>query len=423
MHSTSHKRIILKQITNIYNKIIFFIILNFGWSLKRLKRVLCVIPNDPLYQYFKKGEVKTRYFNPCNFFSEVHVISLSDWDVNAEKVQKLAGEGRLYIHPIGKLSRINMPFITFKVLLKLKMLKPNILRTYNPLHGFIGVIAGRILHIPTVISLHTEYDEERYFRKKLYGKESFLLDTLERIIEKIALSSAECVICVSQHVKKYAARYGAKKPIILYNKVDLKLFRADLDSVNAKRELGLEGKKVLLYVGRIDKQKNVGCLIRTVRELLNISLKDVHLLLVGSGSEVKQLKRLASQINVQDKITFIGPVPHEKLPIYYAAADIYVHSSLFEGFGIPLIEALASGKPIVAGKVGAIPEIVEDAGILVFPLNPKFFANAISKILQDENLRTEMSKKAKEKATKYDSNRLEKEEMKIYFNFLSKTDR
>jgi glycosyltransferase involved in cell wall biosynthesis len=378
-----------------------------------------VFPNDPLYRSFRKGEVKLRYFNPCDFFNEIHVLSFSNYDINAKKVQKLAGKGRLFIHPVGRLSYARMPFILLKVLLLLKRLRPSVIRAYNPLHGFIGVMLGRLLGIPTVISLHGDYDEERYFRKKLYGKGSLPRNIVERITEKIALSLADCVLCVSHFVKKYALRYGAKNPTVLYNKVDLTLFKPDLDTRSFRRQLGLENKRVLLYVGRVDKQKNVACLIKTIKELVDMSLSNVHLIVVGTGPEVEELKKLALQLGVQDKITFTGPVPHEKLPPYYSTADIYVHASFFEGFGIPLIEAMSSGKPIVAAEVGPIPEIVEDAGILISRMDPRLFAKAIVK-LQDENLRTEISKKARMKAAKYDSRALEEQEARIYSSILKR---
>ena len=72
-----------------------------------MKKNICVLPNDSLYDYFKKGEIKYGYFNPCNFFDEVHVISLFDNEIQEEKVANLAGEGKLIIHALGKANLSN----------------------------------------------------------------------------------------------------------------------------------------------------------------------------------------------------------------------------------------------------------------------------------------------------------------------------
>ena len=94
---------------------------------------LCVFPNDPLKSYFKKGEIKLRYFNPKNIFDEVHVISLFDEDIEEEKVKVVAGNAFFKIHVIGKVNLLNKNSKKKEILNLIKKINPDVTRSYNPL--------------------------------------------------------------------------------------------------------------------------------------------------------------------------------------------------------------------------------------------------------------------------------------------------
>ena len=94
---------------------------------------LCVFPNDPIVSYFKKGEIKNRYYNPCNVFEKLDIISFTDKDIGESKVKKLAGNAELKIHCVGKINLINKSKKKKEVLQLLKQINPDIVRSYNAL--------------------------------------------------------------------------------------------------------------------------------------------------------------------------------------------------------------------------------------------------------------------------------------------------
>lgn len=137
---------------------------------------ICVFPNDPLSAYFKKGEVKKRYFNPLNIFDEVHVISLFDQDEIEENVKDMAGNAEFNIHVIGKTNLLNKNRKKSKVMELLKKINPDVIRAYNPLlQGWMAAHAKKELDIPLVISLHGDYDRDlRHYAKKNKDFKTFL---------------------------------------------------------------------------------------------------------------------------------------------------------------------------------------------------------------------------------------------------------
>ena len=129
---------------------------------------LCVFPNDQLSAYYKKGEIKPRYFNPQNIFDEIHVISLFDSDEKEENVKDVAGKAKFKIHIVGKTSLLNIRTKKKEILNLIKEIKPDVIRSYNPLlQGHIASHIGKKLGIPVVVSLHGDYDKDlRYYAKK-----------------------------------------------------------------------------------------------------------------------------------------------------------------------------------------------------------------------------------------------------------------
>ena len=104
-----------------------------------MTRKLCVLPNDPLVAYLKKGEIKERYFNPKNIFDEVHVISLFDFDETEENVKEVAGNAKLKIHVLGKINLLNKNKKRLQVMNLVQQIKPDVIRSFNPLLQGISI--------------------------------------------------------------------------------------------------------------------------------------------------------------------------------------------------------------------------------------------------------------------------------------------
>ena len=240
---------------------------------------LCVFPNDPLGAYVTKGEIKERYFNPCDLFDDIHVITLADRDVKPAAVQEVAGSARLFIHPTGAISPGTLPRLAAyreRVLRLLETIRPDVIRAYNPLFaGWLAVSCAKALQVPSVVSIHGNYDKDV---RRLYWLEGRLLHFLKYSLfaftmEPYVLRGADKVICAYGFTAEYARRYGAKDVTVIYNRVDL-------DRFAPVSKNGGSGVLEILTVGRLDPEKNHACLIRALE-----GLDGGRLRLIGGGEE------------------------------------------------------------------------------------------------------------------------------------------
>src|SRR5205807_507382 len=138
--------------------------------------------------------------------------------------------------------------------------------------------------------------------------------------------------------------------------------------------------------------------------LLSTSL-GLQIRLVGEDwGGTEPLRALAHRLGVSDRVAFVGKLSREELLQEYAHAQFFVLPSIFEPFGIVLLEAMAAGLPVIASRVGGIPEIVDDArtGFLIEPGNPGALAEGLRLLSTDEGLRKSMARAARERVTSYD---------------------
>jgi glycosyltransferase involved in cell wall biosynthesis len=239
------------------------------------------------------------------------------------------------------------------------------------------------------------------------------------------LKSADSIIAPSRLVAEEAIKAGAlaSKIHIIPNGVDVEKFSPNRISMNvAKNMLGLDATEhVVLTVASFRSVKGYRFLV----EAIPLVLKDVPktvFLFVGNGNEKPKIVRHIKELGVSEKVTFAGSVSPELMPLYYAVADIFVLPSISEGFSLTVLEAMASGKPIVATSTGAIPELVHDgvSGILVKPMDPVALAKAITKFLMDPSFRENAGRLSREIAKKYDWNAIAKKTLSLYNELLEK---
>jgi glycosyltransferase involved in cell wall biosynthesis len=376
---------------------------------------LCIFPNDPLDFYYGKGEIKERYFNPENLFDEIHIITLADMDIAEEMVQTMAGNAKLKIHTVGKINLSNYYFAKKRILQLVMEIKPNVIRTYNPLiAGWLGAYCAKKLSIPLVVSLHGNYDRDNRYQTRKNGDYSTYLGLIltSWFIEPYVLKNADRVICIYNSIVSYARKYGAKNIELVYNRVDLSRF-----STNTAKELVFD-KPVIISVGRLIREKNQECLIHAIKGL------DVYLLLIGDGPLYGYLQELAKRLGVDKNVVFLRSVPHSEIHKYYTSADIFALPIKYGGFAIPVLEAMASGLPVIIPRrePGEKPEIIDDAVILVENI-PEAFRNAFQQLLSDPTLVTGMRRIGLEKVRILDGTTMERKEADIYrslVNFVKK---
>ena len=167
-----------------------------------------------------------------------------------------------------------------------------------------------------------------------------------------------------------------------------------------KKKYGIDGK-YLLFVGMIEPRKNVGNLILAYDKLLKVN-KDYHLVIVGmKGWGYRKVFNLIDDLRLHDKIIFTGFVEEEDKPFIIRGAKIFVYPSIYEGFGIPVLEALSLGIPTVTSNVSSLPEITGGAALLVDPANVDELYSGIKRLLDDETIYQELKKKAVLQARKF----------------------
>lgn len=184
------------------------------------------------------------------------------------------------------------------------------------------------------------------------------------------------------------------KPMIPANISDFG--KADGDAIRAQYALEKD-TRVILFVGRLIKQKNLPFLFETFSEILKIH-PNTRLMIIGTGAEKPKLKLMTQEMGIEAKIIWAGEVPHHEIVYYFAACDVFVLPSLYEGFARVLMEAAAAGKPIVTTDVSGASDIVLD-GITgyIIPLNSKdSLRDSVLRLLTNEDLAKEMGQRAKQ---------------------------
>jgi len=283
--------------------------------------------------------------------------------------------------------------------------------------GKLGLKVGRSLNIPVIHTYHTLITEYTHY-----------IPLPSRLVEKvlISLSRNYCNLCdqvvtPSSSMKKILLSYGVKTPIeVIPTGVDPNDFTKPYHSTVLRAKWHIpEGKKILLYVSRIAREKNLDFLFEAVRELRR-KRNDFHLLMVGGGPEVAYYQKQVKRWGLENLVTFAGRQPKEDTNRFYGAADIFVFPSITETQGIVLTEAQAAGLPVVAvGLMGPKDFIRDDKDGFLTPLQVGEFSGKIEKLLDNEYLRKRFGRQAQKNAVQFSAENTARKMEKLYERTLS----
>ena len=250
------------------------------------------------------------------------------------------------------------------------------------------------LRVPHVAMFHTLADAKQ--RAHAAEEPAARVDAERRLVHAV-----DCVVAASEHERDLLRswyRVPAQRVAVIPLGVDLECFRPR-DRTEARRVLGLsEDVRTLLAVGRIEPLKGFDLAIRALAAMREH--ERTQLLIAGgderAAPELARLRAVAEESGVLDAVRFVGAVPHERLHTYYNAADVVVMPSLYESFGLVAVEAMASGVPVVASRVGGLSATVEDGetGYLVRWRDPREFAARLDALLADDALRARLGRNA-----------------------------
>jgi glycosyltransferase involved in cell wall biosynthesis len=309
----------------------------------------------PIYNWFLENNIAVFYINNSSNHSE-----------------KL-GSKILYLK--------QLPFLKKCI----KKFKPDVLHAhYASSYGLLGVLAS--FHPLFVSFWGTDVFE---FPKK---------SVVNRLVFSKILQKADVLFSTSNFMAIEAQHYTEKTINVIPFGIDTTLFKKLEEPNNNSNQL---------IIGTIKSLEE----IYGIKYLINAFklLKDKHpeiplkLMLVGDGSQSAMLKKLVVDLGIESDVDFVGRVKHEETILYHNKIDIFVNVSLFESFGVSVLEASACEKPVIATKVGGLTEVVDDGitGILVPPKSIEEITLALEKLVLDKPLREQMGKAGRERTNKF----------------------
>ncbi len=235
------------------------------------------------------------------------------------------------------------------------------------------------------------------------------------------LKKAEKIITVSKFSKNEIIKYlnyPEEKIHVVYNAVDHNFYfqKRNRDILNA---FNIEDEKTVLYVGSETRRMNFDKLIKSFAELKN-KLPEVKLLKVGEPQKFGVREKFIDLIKIlglEKDVFFVGYIPEEDLPKWYNAADLLVYPCAYAGFGLPPLEAMACGTPVITSNTTSLPEVVGDAGIMVNPNNIEELAEKMYEVLTNNDLSEDMVKKGLNRAKIFNWDKSAEKTLRIYQSY------
>ncbi len=231
----------------------------------------------------------------------------------------------------------------------------------------------------------------------------------------ISVKKADKIIAVSNAIK----RSLLKQINIPELKIQVIHEGVDLAFVNNREHPEYKSsvqKPYILFLSTLFKYKNADKLLKAFAMLKNDKKIPHSLMIVGRDpdDETEKLKKIVKQEKLTDSVVFVGAVPHEEIALVYENADIFVYPSSVETFGLPVLEAMACGTPVVASNRMSVPEIGGNAALIVDPDNVREMSEAIYRIIIDEKLQETLIKKGYERVREFKWEKTAQETLEVF---------
>ena len=285
---------------------------------------------------------------------------------------------------------------------------------HSPTHELVPAYKGK-----SVVTIH---DLAPFRTENCFDTDE--CQKLQKIIPEI-LTKANGVIAVSQSTFddiEYLFEIEKSKIKVIHHGVDARFFHKNQeDEINkVKKKLKIKGKYIL-YLGTLETRKNILGIVEAFEKLRQendkseANYKNYKLVLAGQHGRgiKKKLDRIKKSPYAED-IIITGYVDSDDIGSLYQGAEVFIFPSFYEGFGLPIIEAMAKGVPVIAGNKCAIPEIIENAGMLVDPKNQNELTSGLIKLANNKELKNELSAKGEIQAKKFSWEKSARETLEFY---------
>jgi glycosyltransferase involved in cell wall biosynthesis len=272
--------------------------------------------------------------------------------------------------------------------------RPDVIHTNFASLGLLAIFKKHVLKIPFIYTLHGV--PQPWIEPSLVYKIAY---TVEHCLLRFVASQSSVSVTISNYVKDTLKReYGIDSEVI-YHGIDADKFKPK-NKTESKRRLGYKKTDfIILFVGKLHPCKDPLILIKSIYEMVKIN-PNLRLVMAGAGELYEELRTEIHRLNLSRYVELLGFVKHEEMRLWYDAADVYVLTSVNEAFGITLLEAMASGLPVIASKVGACSEIIGNAGILFNQGDHISLARELMTLASDEELSKVLRVKGLERVRK-----------------------
>lgn len=356
-------------------RLVFYHQAGIGQYILRLTHALAALDHENEYYLFQSRKDSTRLIGAPNFHRRVL------WTPSHHRFERLAMSAEMLPYPLDVF--------------------------HSP-----DFIPPRKMRAPNVITVHD-------LAFLLYPR--FLTPQAARYYGQIdpAARTAAHIIAVSQSTKRDVTRLlgvPETKVTVIYEAAHATARPIPRDQARAhvKQKFGIEGD-FILFVSTIEPRKNLPTLLAAYSKLRDAYASHAQLIVAGhKGWLTDEVDQAIEKYKLRNRICFLGSVPTPELPYLYNAARVFALPSFYEGFGLPPLEAMASGTPVVVSNVSSLPEVVGDAGLLVDPNDVEAWAVALHRVLTDDALHAEMSAKGLVRAAHFSWERAARETLEVY---------
>lgn len=319
-------------------------------------------------------------------------------------------------------TRIALPLALYKT-----KEKPDIF--FSPTHYIPRFIPNKVKRIVTIFDLSFLHFPKMFNKKDLWQLKNWT---------KFSAQNADHIITISKFSKKdIINQYGVRKEniIVAYPGYDREKFKvpakgeARQGRQSSKFKVGEVkkqykiGDNYIIYIGTVQPRKNLKRLIEAFAKIVGGKqpIDKLQLVIIGKtqgegkqGWMYEDILKAPKELGIADKVKFLGFVPTEDLPFLLLGAEVFVLPSLWEGFGIPVVEAMAVGTPVIVSNVSSLPEVVGRAGLLVDPYSVDQIEQAIRLVVTDKKLRQKYAKAGIVQAKQFSWDKMAKIVLKVF---------
>jgi len=239
----------------------------------------------------------------------------------------------------------------------------------------------------------------------VYGERKFLFRIFFYFSILVTCLKSKKIICDSHYTKRDLERFFP----FVKNKLDVVYLGYD-----SKKFYPLKKKNnkefIVGYIGGLGKRKNVKIILKVAKEL---EKENILFKIAGKGPELEKLLELTNKLNLKN-VEFVGFIPENRINLFYNSLDLFLFPSFYEGFGLPVLEAMACGVPVMVSDRASLPEIVGDAGVIIDIENLRESVRKIKEIIKDKRLQKTLIKRGINRANNFNVDKMLEKTLKVY---------